>query len=199
MADTPAAGRNGDNEPPRGDAATGDAVRDWFVREILPLEAILMHYLHHNWRNPAEIVDLRQEVYLRVCAAAREEIPTNAKSFLLATARNLLINLVKHKRVVPIEAVADVETLGVAFDAAGPERSLISRDELRRLQLALDRLPLRAREAFTLAYVEDLSAQEIAERMGVSRAMVSKHLANGLRQLTDMLYGEPIGGKARRE
>ncbi len=197
MAETPATGRNGGNDHPHGRAMKGDAVAEWFVREVLPLEAILMRYLHHNWRNESEIADLRQEIYLRVCAAAREEIPGNAKSFLFATARNLLINLVKHERVVPIEAVADVEDLGIAVDAAGPERAAISRDELRRLQAALDRLPPRAREAFTLAYAEDLTAQEIAMRMGISRAMVSKHLANGLRLLTDMLFSEPAGGKSR--
>ncbi len=197
MAETPATGRNGGNDYSHGSAMKGDAVAEWFVREVLPLEAILMQYLHHNWRNADDVADLRQEIYLRVCAAAREGIPDNAKSFLFTTARNLLINLVKHKRVVPIEAVADVEALGIAFDAAGPERSAISRDELRRLQGALDRLPPRAREAFTLAYVEDLTAQEIAVRMGISRAMVSKHLANGLRLLTDMLYGESAGGKSR--
>jgi RNA polymerase sigma factor (sigma-70 family) len=191
MAETPAAGRGGDSECPGGSAATGDAVSAWFVREILPLEAILMHYLHHNWRNPSDITDFRQEIYTRVLAAAHDEIPANAKSFLFSTARNLLINLVKHERVVPIEAVADVEALNVAIDAAGPERTLVSRDELRHLQAALDRLPARAREAFTLAFFEDLSAQEIAARMGVSRAMVSKHLANGLRALTDMLSGPP--------
>src|SRR5690348_8212497 len=28
-----------------------DDVSAWFVREVLPLEAILMQFLHHNWRN----------------------------------------------------------------------------------------------------------------------------------------------------
>lgn len=197
MAETPATGRNGNNQHPPGSAPGSDPVREWFVREVLPLEAILMHYLHHNWRNAGEIADLRQEVYLRVCAAAREGIPANAKSFVFATARNLLINLVKHNRVVPIEAVADVESLGVALDAAGPERALASRDELRRLHAALDRLPARAREACTLAYMEERTPEEIARRMGISRAMVSKHLANGLRLLTDMLYGETPDGAAK--
>lgn len=187
MTGRPMTGRNGDDEHP---SSASDPVSAWFVREILPLEAILIHYLHHNWRNPSDISDLRQEIYTRVFAAAQEGIPGNAKSFLFSTARNLLIDLVKHKRVVPIEAVADVEALNVPIDAVSPERTVMSRDELRRLQSALERLPARAREAFTLAFLEDLPAQEIAARMGVSRAMVSKHLANGLRTLTDILYGE---------
>jgi DNA-directed RNA polymerase specialized sigma24 family protein len=43
-----------------------------------------------------------------------------------------------------------------------------------------------------LAYVEGLTGQEIAERMGITKFTVSEHLSNGVRQLTDMLYGEPV-------
>ena len=198
MADIPARGRNGDNESPDS-GGVRDAVSDWFVREVLPLEAILMHYLQHNWRNAGDIADLRQEVYLRVCTAARETIPANTKAFVLATARNLLIDLVKHNRVVPIEAVADVDLLDVPADTVGPDRVTAARDELRRLQAAMDRLPPKAREVFHLAYVEDLSAQEIAARMGVNKSTVSRHIANGLRLLADMLYSEAPdkGGKPR--
>ncbi len=37
-----------------------------FVREVLPLEAILMHFLQHNWHNQSDITDLRQEGYNRL-------------------------------------------------------------------------------------------------------------------------------------
>lgn len=189
MSETMAPGRNGNRK---------DAVPAWFVREILPLETVLMRYLHRNWRNADDIADLRQEVYARVFAAAKGGIPTNAKSFLFATARNLLIDLVKHKRVVPIEAVADLDVLGVAIDAASPERSAVSRDELRRLQEAMEKLPPRVREAFSLTFIEDLPAHEVAARMGVTKSTVSKQLTNGLRALTDILYGESgdRGGKS---
>jgi RNA polymerase sigma factor (sigma-70 family) len=176
-------------------AVTDDVVSDWFVREILPLEVILMHYLRHNWRNASEIADLRQEVYVRVFQAARERIPDNAKRFLLASARNLLIDLVRREQVVPIEAVADLEALGVAIDTAGPDRQTMAREELRRLQAALDQLPPRAREAITLAYVEGLSGQEIAARMGIGKATASEHLANGIRILTNLLYGANPEGR----
>jgi len=153
-----------------------------------------MHYLRHNWQNKSEIADLRQEVYARVFDAARETIPENAKRFLLTTARNLLIDLVRRAQVVPIDAVADLEALGTAIDMAGPDRVTMARQELRRVQAALDRLSPRAREAITLAYVEGLNGQEIAERMGVTKSTASEHLANGVRALTNILYGELEGG-----
>src|SRR6185437_1701142 len=139
-------------ETNRGNASrdaemTASPAEDWFVREVLPLEAALMQFLQHNWRNKADIADLRQDVYVQVFDAAHTNIPDNAKAFVFQTARNLLINRLKREHIVPIEAVADVEALNAAIETPGPERNTIARDELRRLQAALDRLPPRCRDA----------------------------------------------------
>ena len=47
---------------------------------------------------------------------------------------------------LPIEAVADLEALGVSVDEPGPERAAIARQDLRKLQAALERLPARWQE-----------------------------------------------------
>src|SRR6185437_5228285 len=117
---------------------------------VLPLEAALMQFLQHNWRNKNDIADLRQEVYVRVFDAAKKEIPARTRQFVFATARNLLITRIRDESVVPIEAVADLDALNVAKDEPGPERSAAARDELRRLQSALERLPPRCRQAVIL-------------------------------------------------
>ena len=197
MAETLAAGRKGGSRSRHGGAAADDAASAWFVREILPLEALLMHYLRRNWQNASEIVDLRQEVYARVFDAARKAVPENPKRFLLATARNLLINLVKRGNIVQIEVVADLDQLDVPSDAVGPERSAAARDELRHLLALLEKLPPRTREAVILTYVDDLKIREIAARMGVAKSTASVHLTSGLRALADMLYGASTerGGK----
>jgi RNA polymerase sigma factor (sigma-70 family) len=173
-----------------GEPLSPPEVAAWFVREVLPLEGILMQFLQHNWRNKSDITDLRQEVYMRVCESARQRLPDHTKRFVLTTARNLLLNRLRHEHVVPIEAVADVDALGMAIDAPGPDQIAMARDELRRLQMALDRLPPRCREAMLLAHVEGLSGQEIAARMNVAQATVSEHLANGIRGLTDTVFGD---------
>lgn len=173
-----------------GAAMTPADVKRWFVREVLPLEAVLMHFLHQNWRNRAEIEDLRQDVYARVLEAARQQIPEKPKAFLIATARNLIVDRVRHYQVVPIDAVNDLDELGVAFDMPGPDRSVIARDVLRRLQVAIDLLPPRCREAVLLRRVDGLSRKEIAERMGVSENTVSDHITAGMRILADIYLGE---------
>jgi RNA polymerase sigma-70 factor (ECF subfamily) len=162
----------------------------WFVREVLPLEASLMQYLAHNWENKSEIPDLRQEIYARVCEAARHQFPHSARSFLFATARNFLIDLVRHSRVVQIEAMADLETLDIASDQPGPEREVSAREELRAVHAAIRRLPPRCQETVVLRKVEGLSLREISVRMNISEKTVERHLTEGLRSLADVLFGE---------
>lgn len=173
-------------------------VAAWFVREVLPLEPTLTQYLHRNWHNPSDIVDLRQEVYARVCLGAQKQFPDETQRFVLATARNLLIDRLRSARAIPLERGTDVAELDIASDAPGPDRIAIARDELRRLQVALDQLPPRCREAMVLAHIDGLTGHEIARRMNISPPTVSVHLNNGLRLLANIMYGEdPHEGKAK--
>jgi RNA polymerase sigma factor (sigma-70 family) len=190
MAEISETGREIADPRQHGAAVNTRTVAMWFIREVLPLEPILMQYLHHNWRNRSDIVDLRQEVYARVCLSAQKQIPDHPRRFVLTTARNLLINKLRDAHVVPIEIIADVDALGMAMEEPGPDQIAIARDELRRLQAALDQLPARCREAMTLAHIEGLAGHEIAARMGISPSMVSAHLNKGLRILADIMHGE---------
>jgi RNA polymerase sigma factor (sigma-70 family) len=173
----------------KGPVVTDDGVSAWFLREILPLEAILMHYLRLNWRNASDIADLRQEIYARVFEAARERIPDNPKRFLLTAARNLLINLARREQIVPMETFADFEQLDIATDQPEPDRAVIQKEELGRVKAALAQLPPRTREAIELAWFEGLSCTEIAKRMGVTHPAASKFISNGTLILGDILYG----------
>ena len=181
-------------------ASAGMTVADgelhaWFVREVLPLEAILMQFLRQNWRNQAEVEDLCQDVYLRLYEAAQARLPDHTKPFVFATARNLLIDRVRREQVVPIEAMADLDLLGMAADAPGPDRNAMARDELRKLHSALDKLPPRCREVVVLKRIEGLTRREISARMGITQDTVSEHLAHGMWVLADILYREPDKGK----
>jgi RNA polymerase sigma factor (sigma-70 family) len=169
-------------------AAQADA---WFAHEVLPLEAALMQFLQHNWRNKSDIYDLRQEIYVRVYEAALKQIPERPKQFVFATARHLLIDRVRQEQIIPIEAAADLEALDIVAETPGPDRVAMARDELRRLQAALDRLPTRAREAVVLGRIEGLSRHQIAVRMGIAEGTVAQYLSRGICMLVDILYGEP--------
>lgn len=169
----------------------------WFLREVLPLEAVLTQYLRNNWRNRADVADLLQDVYVHVYEAARTQRPKSAKSFVFMTARNLLVDRVRRDKVIPLEAVEDLDALGIAADAPGPEAQSVAREELRRVQAALDQISARSREAFVLYHVENLSQREVAARMNITENTVGWYLKTGLEEIADLLFGEPHTKRAK--
>ena len=118
--------------PRQGREMNATEVDLWFVREVLPLEATLLQYLHHHWRDQSEVADLCQDVYVRVYERAREELPSPVRPFVFAVARNLLIDRLRHEQVIPIEAASDVDALGIEMDEPGPDRTVMARYTRRR-------------------------------------------------------------------
>ena len=171
----------------------------WFVREVLPLEAALMQFLRHNWRNRSRH---RRSAAGCLCARLRSGAKENsapAKPFVFAIARNLLINRVRREQIVPIEAVADLDALGIAVDEPGPDRSVIAREELRRLAggarpiaAALPRSGRAAEDRRTVA------PRDRARAWASPKTRFPNHLADGMRALADMLYGDAGGEQERR-
>jgi RNA polymerase sigma-70 factor (ECF subfamily) len=162
------------------------------------LEAALTQFLRHNWRNKSDIPDLVQEVYARVYEAARKDLPQQPRAFVFTTAQNLLIDRMRREKIVQIEAVSELDTLAIAADEPSPDRTAIAKDELRRLQAALDRLAPRTREVVTLRRIEGLSRAEIAQRLGITEVTVKWHLNEGLRALADDLYGEAASSRSKK-
>lgn len=197
MVETPDTRRKTDDPHPEDAGVSTHDLKAWFVREVLPLEASLLQFLRQSWRQGEDVADLRQDIYVRVYEAANRELPQSAKSMVFAIARNLLIDRYRHNRIVPIEGVADLESIEIASDEPGPDRSAIARDELRHIKLALDRLPPRCREAVILKRVEKLTRPEIARRMGISENTVKRHLTDAAHLLADILYSESSEPEAK--
>ncbi|MCH6484857.1 sigma-70 family RNA polymerase sigma factor [Pseudoxanthomonas sp. LH2527] len=163
---------------------------DWFVREVLIHERALALFLQRAWPHRDEWHDLRQEVYARVYEAAARNRPDTPKAFLFATARHLMTDRLRRSRVVSIEPVGDFESSNVyLIDEVSPERWTGTRQALKRVVEALDRLPDRCREVVWLRRVEELPQKDVARRLGISEKTVEKHLAKGMRLLADHLYG----------
>lgn len=167
------------------------ALDAWFVREILVHEEALVAWLARCWPRRDEVHDLRQETYARVYQAASRGLPQQPKSFLFATARNLMADHARRSRVVSIEPMGDFDASFVPMDELSPERWCGGRQVLARLAEAFDRLPDRCREVMWLRRVEELSQKEVAVRLGISEKTVEKHVAKGMRLVAAHLYGGP--------
>ncbi|MEJ1963521.1 MAG: RNA polymerase sigma factor [Gammaproteobacteria bacterium] len=165
----------------------------WFKREILVHEPMLMRYLTRVWRRKDEVHDLRQETYARVYQAATVRRPSAPRAFLFTTAHHLMVDRVRHERVVSIEAVGDIEALNVSVDDISVERRVGARQELKLLARALDLLPPRCREVLWLRRVEGLSQKEVAERLGVSVKNIEQHVSKGGRLLAEYMLSGEVG------
>lgn len=173
----------------------------WFKREVLGHEASLLRYLGRVWSRREEIHDLRQEIYIRVYAAARKSRPTTTRAFLFATARHLITDRIRRARIVSIEAIGDPEALNVLVDDMSPERKMSAWQELKRVARALNALPPRCREIVWLRKVDELSTREVADQLGVSVRTVEGQILKGMRLLSDAIFEDEAGphrGKVSR-
>ena len=169
----------------------------WFVREILVHEEALTRFLQRNWPHRDDVHDLRQEVYVRIYETAAKSLPNAPKSFLFASARNLITDRLRRSRVVSIETMGDFDHSNVLVDEVSPERRFGGRQALRRLSEAFDRLPDRCREVVWLRRVEDLPQKVVAAQLGISEKTVEKHVANGIRLIAEYFYGGAPASSAR--
>jgi RNA polymerase sigma factor (sigma-70 family) len=178
----------------------------WFATEILPHERLLLRYLLRVWRNSSDVPDLLQEVYVRVYESARTQLPRQPKPFLFATARNLMADQIRRRRIVSIDTAGrDTEYLNAMVDEISPERQLNAGQELHRLAVAFDSLTDRCREVIWFRRVEGLSQRETAERLGLKEEAIESQLARGMRALTRAIFdaaaddpGAPKFPKERR-
>ncbi len=176
-------------DPKPGPALSVWAVDAWFVDSVLALEPALTRFLRRHWREPDDVADLRQDVYVRMYESAlRNGLPQNTAAMVYACARNLIIDRARRAQVVSIETMADLEALDLAVDEIGPERRAGAREELRLLQAALDGLPPRCRAVVTLRKIDGLSQREIAQRLGIAEGTVEKQITLGIRSLAESLY-----------
>jgi len=76
---------------------------------------------------------------------------------------------------------------------------VMARQELARVQQAIDRLPAGCRQVLLLRKIELLSHRDIAERLGIAVSTVEKQHARALRLLRAMLAEEAVALSAQRQ
>lgn len=129
----------------------------------------------------AQAQETAQEVFLRLYVALRDgESILNTRAWVFRVAHNMGLNLrAREKRKAPFEP-ALAATLR---DGGGdPERRLLERERMRRLEGALEELSPQQRRCLYLR-AEGLRYHEIAETIGVGVSTVGKFLSRAVARL----------------
>ena len=117
-----------------------DVLRDWFCREVLPLERSLTQFIRRNWRVADDVVDMRHDIYELTLEYAHGALPANARATLFTIARNHLASCARRARIVSFDLVADLEFADRDIDLDATERHLSARDALRRVHDGMEQL-----------------------------------------------------------
>lgn len=152
----------------------------WIARHVLPHEAELRRALRRRAPQGFEIDDIVQEIYARLAGLASIDHIHNARSYLFSMAGGIVLDYVRHQKVVSIRSVDDIDAAGGLSLEPSPETVTIDRDEMRRFERVLAALPPRIGEVFRLRRVEGFRQREVAERLGITESTVEKHLARGI-------------------
>ncbi len=141
----------------------------------------LYHYLRRRLGNEEDARELAQEAFLRLLRVPRPDLVTDPQAYLYRIARNLVYE--QSSKTLPAEKWADDGELGALEDPRGTPETEAERTALGgRLEQAVAELAPRIQAILLLFCQEGLSQREIGERLGLSKSMVQKCLAQGLAQ-----------------
>lgn len=143
--------------------------------------------------DPAEAEDLVQEVFSQAWRqAGRYDVRRGPiVAWLLTIARSRAIDRVRARRAKPDGLLMSDERRAqqIADPAEPQEQVVVTADEIARLRVALQKLPMVQRLAIELAFFEGLSHSEIAERLEQPLGTVKTRIRLGLLRLRDAMGG----------
>lgn len=146
------------------------ALRAWFARRL---------------RNPADIDDAVQDVWLRTRTHLASGRIDNASAYLFQAARSVLTDRARRAAVRHEGEHESIEEFQYPVEWITPDRVLMGKEGVKMLLTRINAMPERTRDIFVLHRFENLSYDEIAGKMGISVSAVEKHIMKALRLLME--------------
>ena len=155
-------------------ARYGPALRRYFQKRASPLEA----------------EDLVQDVFVAMQVRGDIDDVEHVGRYLFRIAANVLAR----RRARPSwdwrVGRRSLDDLPDLVEDVSPERTLIGKQAIEQLVVALRELPPRASEAFLLNRFEEMTYAAVAAHMGISVKAVEKHIKRALARIADAV--EPL-------
>ena len=128
--------------------------------------------------------DIAQEVFYELWRKRKQiAFSTSVEAYLKRSAVNKSLNYVRdHKHHFLDKPLRSLPT-----DTPSISQQIAAEELQKRIDEEIDRLPERCRVIFVLSRFEDMSYQEIADKLGISRKTVEHQVSKALRLLRDRL------------
>ncbi len=159
----------------------------WFREKILPHELYLRNWLLSRYSNEVEVDDIIQDAYLRVIQSKKRCEMKAPKAYLFAIARNIAVDRFRRSKVIHFDSLTDFDLSNVIDDEDPVSESIARNQELEFLNKAIESLPNRCRQIFTLRKVYSMPQKEIAKKLGISVNTVAAQLKIGYRKCVEYM------------
>ncbi len=173
------------------------AIDDLIERCLLGDQAAWEQIVRQHWRKVFNVAykfvgsheqaeDLTQDIFLKIFKSLDTfDRRANFQTWLISVSRNLCIDhyrsVRKERQTIDREVTA--EALSPVSTTLSPLAALEHRDLAGLLRIALQRLPPSLRMAVLLRDIQELSYQEIAERLHLPEGTVKSRINRGRREL----------------
>lgn len=131
--------------------------------------------------------ELVQEIWLRVQRLSPSLVVDHPRAYLFKMAANLAIDHLRSEKARARHISPEPVQEDIPCRTPLPDTIIEHQQRLAILCKAVDGLPPRCRQVFMLHKFEGFSHAEIADRLGISRNMVEKHIIRGLSHCRDRL------------
>ena len=139
----------------------------------------LHDFLYYKYGENFNPRDKAQDAFVKLWENCKKVLPSKAKSFLFTVANNMMLNEIKHQKVVLKFQKEKPSTKNIE----SPEY-LLERDQyLEQYQKALSNLTEEQRVAFSLSKIEGKKHHEIADMLGVTQKVVEYRIYSAFKQL----------------
>ena len=150
-----------------------------FDKHVHAVTSLLSYYTSDK----IQLEDWVQEVFIKVWAKREKIDPEHphVKGYLLQIARNYALYQLRRNKNKPFKNNAEVEDIAVPVHIVNG--SLARKELSTAYRKALEQVPPRAKEAFTLSRDKGLSYSQIAREMGISPKTVESQISHTLKIL----------------
>ncbi|WP_303917873.1 RNA polymerase sigma factor [Draconibacterium sediminis] len=143
-----------------------------------------------------KVEDLIQETFITLWEKRNSIKPDRSiESYLFVILRNNCLNFLRDEKLehtissVNVEEVSELQYL-YQIDFLGKEEKSLEEQLVESFQVAVDELPDKMRQVFTLCKIEGKKQKDVAEEMGISIKMVEKHIAKAKEQIRKKLVDQ---------
>ena len=134
----------------------------------------LHDFLYYKFGSHLDPNDKMQEAFIKLWENCKKVTPSTARSFLFKVANNLMLNEIKHQKVV-LRYKAEKPK---KYTNESPEFILEEKQFLKKYQNALSKLSEQQRITFLMSKADRKSHSEIADMLGVTRRVVDSRVYN---------------------